>query len=261
MRTPSKRDLTLLQSRLEAWFSCEGRAFPWRRHRATIYERVVPEVLLQRTRAEVVAKFLPRFFRRYPSWNQLAKAREQDLREFLQPLGLWRRRAYSLVALATAVADRKGRFPKTRSEIELLPAVGQYVCNAVMLFKHGQPEPLLDVNMARVLERCFGSRKLADIRYDPELQKIARLVVSGPNAVRLNWAILDLAAKVCINKTPRCTECPLKGGCDFWRRTRSATAERSGVNVNTALSAANRQSVARATTPQDEACSTSRHKA
>jgi A/G-specific adenine glycosylase len=210
-----------MQGLLHAWFASNGRPFPWRKRSATLYERIVPEVLLQRTRAEVVAKFLPRFIRRYSSWKKLAKATEADLRECLQPLGLWRRRASSLVKLARAMAAKNGQFPQSRSDIESLPGVGQYVCNAVMLFANRQAEPLLDVNMARVLERCFGRRRLADIRYDLELQQVSRLMVSGPRAVELNWAILDLAAMVCTQRLPHCAECPIRHHCDFYRRTRS----------------------------------------
>jgi A/G-specific adenine glycosylase len=221
MRRPSKREIARMQLLLCAWFASKGRPFPWRKRSATLYERIVPEVLLQRTRAEVVAKFFPRFMRRYSSWKQLAKASEADLRGCLQPLGLWRRRASSLVKLAQAMAARNGRFPQARSDVELLPAVGQYICNAIMLFANRQAEPLLDVNMARVLERCLGPRKLVDIRYDPKLQEVSRLMVSGPRAIELNWAILDLAAMVCTHRLPRCPECPIRHHCDFYRKTRS----------------------------------------
>jgi len=226
MRRPSKHAITQMQALLVAWFASKGRPFPWRKRTATVYERIVSEVLLQRTRAEVVAKCFPRFMRRYPSWKKLAKAAEVDLRGWLQPLGLWRRRASSLVKLAQAMAAKNGRFPRSRVDIELLPAVGQYVCNAVMLFANRHAEPLLDVNMARVLERCFGPRRLADIRYDPQLQKAARLMVSGPRAIELNWAILDLAAMVCTQKLPRCPECPIRRHCDFYQEARRRTSNK-----------------------------------
>ncbi len=41
-----------------------------------------------------------------------------------------------------------------------------------------KPRPLLDVNMSRVLERYFGPRSLADIRYDPYLQNLAQRLVA-----------------------------------------------------------------------------------
>ena len=93
--------------------------------------------------------------------------------------------------------------------------MGQYVARAILLFCHGQPEPLLDTNMARVLERYFGPRQLADIRHDPYLQELSRRVVAAGDPVVINWAILDLGAMVCKPRTPECNACPLKRGCQF----------------------------------------------
>lgn len=196
-----------------AWYGEHRRDLPWRREGATPYEQVVSEVFLQQTPAERVAAFLPAFVRRFPTWEALAVASETDLEGVLRPLGLWRRRAVALRALAHAMSARAGVFPGTREEIEQLPAVGQYVASAVLLFYHREPEPLLDVNMTRVLERFFGARTLKDIRHDPYLQALARAVVASQEAVSLNWAILDFAAAVCRARVPACDFCPLRPEC------------------------------------------------
>ncbi len=227
-RNPARvrvRNVRFFQARLLAWFTRSARKFPWRKRRASLYHKVVAEVLLQRTRAEVVSAFLPAFLGRFPSWASLAEATEKELGAFLQPLGLWRRRATSLKKLAVELASRKGCFPRNRAEIESLPGVGQYIANAVMLFCHGDAEPLLDVNMARVLERYFGPRTLADIRYDPYLQNLARRVLRSTDAVSLNWATLDLAALICTNRKPRCGECPLAAGCLHGRKVLGGNKE------------------------------------
>ena len=109
--------------------------------------------------------------------------------------------------------EERGKFPSNRPDIESLPGVGQYIANAICLFALEQSEPLLDVNMARVLERCFGPRRLADIRYDPSLQQVARIIVTGPKSIQINWAILDLASLVCTRKNPACVRCPLLTTC------------------------------------------------
>lgn len=106
-------------------------------------------------------------------------------------------------------------FPTTREEIEQLPGIGQYIASAVLLFCHKGNAPLLDVNMARVLERSFAARKLADIRYDPWLQSIALRVVRHPRSAEINWAILDVAAKFCSIKNPDCASCPAQDCCRF----------------------------------------------
>jgi len=112
--------------------------------------------------------------------------------------------------------------PKTRDGLQALPGIGQYVASAVLVYVYGRPAPLLDTNMARVLERFFGDRQLADIRYDPYLQELAQAVVDGNDAKSVNWAVLDLAATVCRLRAPRCIECPLATRCLFAKEARSA---------------------------------------
>jgi A/G-specific adenine glycosylase len=203
------------------WGEENGRTFPWRKRSASNYERVVSEILLQRTRAESVAKVFPRFISLYPSWRVLAQASCDDLEVFLKPLGLWRRRASSLQRLSREMLSRRGRFPNVRAAIEEIPAVGQYVANAVLMFCHNEPQPLLDSNMARVLERFFGPRAMADIRYDPYLQKLSARVVCCSDAPAVNWAILDLAALICTARKPKCEVCPVSKGCCRFKAQRA----------------------------------------
>lgn len=212
-----------MRRKLLCWFEARGRKFPWRDSSVTKYQQVIAEILLQRTRAETVAKIFPKFIENFPSWKHLQSASLSYLQLHLKPVGLWRRRSSSLQALSCAMVKKKGCFPKKRKEIEALPGVGQYIASSVMLFFHGIPEPLLDVNMARVLERVFGPRKLADIRYDSYLQELARKVVQCSKPIQMNWAILDLAATTCLIKNPLCSECPLSSFC--------LTAQNRGVNI------------------------------
>ena len=197
------------------WYQQHGRRFPWRRRSASNYNKIVAEVLLQRTRAETVARFFPTFVSRYPSWRELAMANENELFAVIHPVGLWRKRSISLMSLAREMVKRNGRFPKDRENLESLPGVGQYIANSIMLLCHNRTQPLLDINMARVMERYFGPRTLSDIRYDPYLQRLARVVVDCPEAIELNWAILDFAAGVCMARRPRCTQCNLASECRF----------------------------------------------
>lgn len=166
-RLSSVRSVAL---RAEHFYDHSGRVFPWRRPTATRYHQVVTEVLLQQTRADTVASFFPIFLEHFPNWSALAKATEEEIGQVILPLGLWRRRARSLQRLAREVSQRGGRFPAERTRVEAMPAIGQYVANAVELFCHRRPRPLLDGGMARILERYFGPRDLADIRHDPYLQ-------------------------------------------------------------------------------------------
>jgi len=209
--------LSRLRSDLLLWAADSGRDFPWRNRRAGTYEQIVVEVLLQRTTAASVARFYAFFFERFPSWEDLAAANIEDLERFLKPLGLWRRRATSLLGLAKYVVAHGGCFPHDSAQHRAIPAVGQYVSNAIVMFQNGQAAPLLDVNMARVIERYVRPRRLADIRHDPWLQEAAHWLVRCAIPARVNWAVLDFAALVCTARNPACSGCPVNTRCSDLR--------------------------------------------
>lgn len=226
-----KRRLSRLAHDLLAWARENGREFPWRSRAAGTYEKIAVEVLLQRTTASAVAGFYEAFFARFPGWDQLAAAPTESLEEFLKPLGLWRRRAASLIGLARYARDNSGDFPADPADHAAIPAVGQYVSNAILMFQHGHSAPLIDANMARVIERFLRPRRLVDIRHDPWLQEAARWLVRGRGPEATNWAVLDFAAVVCKARVPICPSCPVRSRCSFYRRNSRAPR---GADLSTA---------------------------
>ena len=205
--------LSHANKKLLAWYGEHGRSFPWRQPDASDYQRICVEVLLQRTRAETVSNLFHDFFEAYRSWEAIAQTNHESLETALRPIGLWKRRAASIKGLAVAAAKLDGQFPRSRAKLAQIPAVGQYVANAILLFQHGLRVPLLDTNMARVIERYLRPRKLADIRHDPWLQAAAYWLVRSGNPREVNWAVLDLGAIVCTPGSPSCERCPLYTSC------------------------------------------------
>ncbi len=206
-------DIEYFQEKLLVWYQNNGRTFLWRNKSATNYELIISEVFLQRTKAETVSKFLPDFLKTYPSWKQLGEATEIELQEITKPLGLYKQRGSRIYKLAQELKKRKGRFPKERNQVAEMPMMGQYITNAFELYILKKKSPLLDVNMARLLERFFGERKLADIRHDPYLQTLAYRVVNNKKSKELNWAILDYASLICKKIKPLCFQCVLNSKC------------------------------------------------
>ena len=207
--------IILFQSSILLWFSENGRKFPWRNKSLNNYQIIMSEVLLQRTKAETVSKFYDPFISTYPNWKSLVTAEITDLITFLKPLGLSQQRSKRLKKLAVEMVRRNGRLPKLRTELDEIPFIGQYIGNAIELLIFDKPSVLMDVNMSRVLERNFGKRKKADIRYDHDLQSLAYQVANHPKSKQINWGILDFAALVCRSKNPLCIDCILNTHCLF----------------------------------------------
>jgi A/G-specific adenine glycosylase len=214
-RRISSKKIKFFQKKILEWYKHNGRKFHWRRKGLTHYQYVIAEVLLQRTKAETIAKFYPTFLKDFPNWKALANAKVKKIEKYLIPIGLYRQRSKRLMGLAKEMVKRNGRLPKDRQELESISFMGQYIANAVELVIFNQPSPLVDVNMSRVLERFFGERKMADIRYDPYLQGLSYKVVSHQNTKEINWSVLDFSALVC-RPNPLCLTCPLAIKCLFY---------------------------------------------
>jgi A/G-specific adenine glycosylase len=100
-----------------------------------------------------------------------------------------------------------------------------------LLFQEGASRPLLDVNMARVIERFLRPRRLADIRQDPWLQAAAHWYARGLRSADANWAMLDFAALVCKVRKPHCDFCAVRTRCSFFKASKGKLPQRSKMSV------------------------------
>ncbi|MFS2187242.1 hypothetical protein ACCC92_11260 [Mucilaginibacter sp. Mucisp84] len=216
MEIIDEKKILHFQAKLLAWFRIAGREFRWRQNKLSPYEYIIAEVLLQRTKAATAAAFYDTFLASYSNWDAIDRESLPALTSFMKPIGLQQQRAGRLKNLAAEMVRRKGRLPRDRKKLEKVPFMGQYLANAVELVIFKRNTPLMDVNMARVLERYFGPRKLADIRYDPYLQNLGAIVARHKKSRYVSWAILDFAALICQARKPRCEVCMLQKNCRFY---------------------------------------------
>lgn len=216
MREPSQAEAKYFVNGIFQWFEKNGRNFPWRKKNLSLYESLVAEILLQQTRAEKVQEVYPKFLEKFSCREDLAGADIPQIEEMIRPLGLFRRRARGFKRLASTLIDREQNNLDSLEALTDLPYVGQYIGRSVLVTHFGEPEPMLDVNMARVLERYFGPRELADIRDDTELNDLAKQLVSEEEPKRYNWGVIDFASEVCKAQKPNCQACPISANCKFF---------------------------------------------
>ena len=87
---------------------------------------LVSEFMLQQTRVETVVPYYTRWMRRFPDWEALAAASQDDVLREWQGLGYYSR-ARNLHRAAGIVRERYGGvLPAEPSELRKLPGVGEY---------------------------------------------------------------------------------------------------------------------------------------
>jgi A/G-specific adenine glycosylase len=208
-------DVRWFRRRLLAWGRQNRRSFPWR-ETDDPWRVLVAEVLLQRSRGKTVAKVYEELFRRWPDAAALRRAQEASVASVIRPLGLVRR-ASTLRAMAKEV-ERRGGVPADSEGLLALPGVGQYAANATLVVAFGKRAPVVDGVTARVYRRYLGLPSDLPATADPQLwQKVEEATPRGSTR-DWNWAVLDLAAEVCLPARPRCGICPLAKGCAYASR-------------------------------------------
>lgn len=168
--------------------------------------------MLQQTRVSAVMPYYERFVARFPTVADLASADISEVLWYWAGLGYYSR-ARNLHAAARRIVER-GSFPTTYEEIHDLPGVGDYTAAAIASIAFGEPYPVLDGNVARVLARVTAER--GNIRAPAIRNRLigfAGQLLDRSDPSAFNQALMELGATVCLPKTPQCDSCPVSSQC------------------------------------------------
>ncbi len=214
---PSHR-WTAFRRALRDWYVREHRPLAWRPapgQRGEPYAVLVSEAMLQQTQVATVEPYFDRFMKRFATVESLAAADEADVLHVWQGLGYYRRARHLHRAAKMIVDEHGGRMPSTADALIHLPGVGRYTAGAIASIAFGERTPILDGNVARVLARLFGiDASIDEPATKAALWSLAERVVAGRLAAGdLNQAMMELGARRCTPRGPKCPRCPVRGFC------------------------------------------------
>jgi A/G-specific adenine glycosylase len=200
------------------WYHANRRDLPWRRDGFTAWGTLVSEFMLQQTPVTRVIPRLEEWLERWPTPADLAAVPPGEAVRAWQSLG-YPRRALWLHAAAVAITDKHGGIvPGDVTELLALPGIGDYTARAVAVFAYGERHPVVDTNIRRVIARAVdGQAEPAPPSARRDLAAMeALLPPERPAAAAFNAGMMELGAIVCVARSPRCDDCPLRDRC-AWR--------------------------------------------
>jgi len=213
LQMPPPPDRRRFRQRLLAWYKRHGRDLPWRKTDDP-YRILVSEIMLQQTQVDRVLPKYEEWLVKYPSFEALASAPEQDVTKTWYPLGynVRPRRLHSIAR--EAVEKYGGRLPADEETLRSFKGIGAYTAGAIRSFAFRERAAILDTNVARVLFRVFvGAGDPKSHAMKQHLWRVSAALVPTRHAFDFNQALMDLGAMVCVARNPKCLICPMTKNC------------------------------------------------
>jgi A/G-specific adenine glycosylase len=212
-----KNEIQRFHKTLMNWYLENHRALPWRKT-DNPYHIWVSEVMLQQTQVNTVSPYYRKFLQKFPTLKRLSQAPLQDVLKSWEGMGYYARARNFHRAAGIVQEKHSGTIPNDWNGFRQLPGVGDYIAAAVLSIAFGQPYPVVDGNVKRVLARL--------LQIDAPVNKSTSTMIFKETAEMLkdmqspgtyNQAIMEIGAVICKPKKPLCDGCPLQPFCRAYK--------------------------------------------
>lgn len=195
------------------WYGQNKRSLPWRNSRDP-YKIWLSEIILQQTRVAQGTPYYLRFLEAFPTVNDMAMAKEEEVLKLWQGLGYYSRARNLHATAKIIVEDYNSTFPDNYKELLKLKGVGDYTASAISSICFNEPQAVVDGNVYRVFARYFGIdipiNSSKGVKY---FKTLAQKVMDVDHIRDYNQAIMEFGAIQCSPKNPLCLHCPLNESC------------------------------------------------
>ena len=182
------------------------------------FELLVAVVLSAQTTDRAVNLATARFFPQYGDPASLLAVGEDQFREWIRTIGLFKTKARNVMLLCQQLIEHHGgEVPRDREALEALPGVGRKTANVVLNTAFREPAMAVDTHIFRVANRTgLAPGKTVRAVEDALLRKVPKEYLLDAH----HWLILH-GRYVCIARKPRCPECGVSDLCDYRSKTKA----------------------------------------
>ncbi|WP_185983932.1 endonuclease III [Aureimonas mangrovi] len=167
-------------------------------------------------------------FARADNAQAMAALGEDEIREEIKSIGLYRNKAKNVAALAKKlVEEHGGEVPRGREALEALPGVGRKTANVVLNTAFGEETLAVDTHIFRIGNRL----KIAPGKTPEEVERnFLKIIPGGFLRHAHHWLILH-GRYVCKARKPECPACIIADLCKADEKTTDIPARLQALPV------------------------------
>ncbi len=178
------------------------------------YELIVSLVLSARQTDKGVNEITPTLFKKYPSFEELSKAKIKDVYDIIEPINFSTNKSKYIINLSKKIIkDFKGQIPNNVKSLVSLPGVGQKTANMIMSLLYNVPAMSVDTHVLRVSQRTgLSKKKNREAVEDDLVENIPEEYLNN-----INKCLILHGRYVCTFSDPKCKECKISKWCDYYQ--------------------------------------------
>ena len=176
------------------------------------YELLIAIVLSAQTtdkRVNMVTKIL---FSKYPTLEELANAKIEDIENIIRPIGTFKKKSIFVKEIATRlVKEQNGIVPNNREYLETLSGVGRKTTNVFLSEYYHVPSIAVDTHVERVSKRLGLAKQNASVK---EVEESLMRKIPKENWIKTHHQFIFFGRYQCKAIKPSCSNCQLKDICN-----------------------------------------------
>jgi len=174
------------------------------------YELLAATILSAQCTDARVNMVTPALFARYPTPEDLAVARPDDVEELVRSTGFYKNKTKSLIGMAQALVDRYGgEVPSGMKDLVSVPGVGRKTANVVRSVAMDLPGLPVDTHVGRLSLRLGLTTETDPVKVELELNPM----VPARSRGLFSLLLILHGRRVCVARKPRCDQCVLNDFC------------------------------------------------
>ena len=184
------------------------------------YQLIVLVILSSQSTDDRINALAPAFFAKFPSLRVLAKAKPEDLYEFIRSIRSSKKKAKWLVEIAKTIKDDEN-IPVTMEGLTELPGIGRKSANVIIRESNAKAEGIIvDIHVLRVVPRIGVSKEENPEKIEKNLMEIVPQEYWNDAGMAFSF----LGREICRPTDPECPRCIMNTSCEYYRTSQNRKA-------------------------------------
>ena len=180
-------------------------------HHNNPWELLVATILSAQCTDKRVNEVTPGLFRKYPTMQDFASVRQEELAADIRSTGFFNNKAKSVIGAARKIlTDFGGEIPREMDQLLTVPGAARKTANVVLGTAFGIASGVVvDTHVLRLSNRLDLTKESDPVKIEKDLVK----VLPKERWILFSHQLILHGRAVCVARVPKCGECTLAGLC------------------------------------------------